>query len=123
QGASVAIAGPFNGSIATDSLGKFFFPNLPVGDYTISAVAGSVNFNPSSLFSMATNMIRTADFKIISGSGGDSTTTTTTTIPPDPDEEDTTTTTIPIFYNCVFDPSCALNQGQIQFCPLKCTKK
>jgi len=70
QGAVVTITGPFNGSATTNNQGKFSFPSLPIGNYTISVVAGSVSFNPSSSFPMAANMIRTADFAISQGTSG-----------------------------------------------------
>ena len=80
-GATVSITGPTNKTTTTDSQGKYSFPSLPVGDYTISFVAGTINFTSSSPFPVIANTATYVNFGIPPDSSGNSTTTTTTTIP------------------------------------------
>jgi hypothetical protein len=115
QGAVVTISGPFNGSKTTDNSGKFSFPLLPVGSYTISFVAGPTNSNQSPPFSIAEDMTVTTDFGILPDSKINTSPFTRGT--------STTTTTIYQTANCTFDPNCGTggDKNGIQVCALNCT--
>jgi hypothetical protein len=84
QGATINITGPFSGSATTDSQGNYSFPNLPVGDYTVSFTAGSIQQTINTPIAIQANMTRELKISI----PPDAVTTTTT------DAGSVTTTTI-----------------------------
>lgn len=111
QGAQVTIAGPFNGSANTDSEGKYSFPNIPVGDYTITFTVGSATSNGS--FTIKANMSVAYDFIMKAGANTDSTTTTTS---------GNTTTTIAGGSGGIVCGDGYCDQGETSLkCPADCT--